>query len=180
MDSLSWGCMLLRLLLPVCLISLSQLSLTQQSGGATPRVPDTCPVTKPYQTSLFVPPSPYAPKAPKDHFWFGTDKLWTVLPETGKWGQLGHYKPGDPTFRQKLFWFRQGYDWRTEPQPRLKITGRRLDSSAPPLLSGTSNGWQQPDQPFMVSGINFPTFGCWEIKGQYEDDELTFVVWVPR
>jgi hypothetical protein len=32
----------------------------------------------------------------------------------------------------------------------------------------------------MVSGINFPTFGCWEIKDQYQDDELTFVVWVTR
>ena len=170
-----------RLLLLVCLISESQLSLSQQSGIATPRVPKTCPVMKPYQTSLFVPPSPYPPKAPKGDFWFGSDKLWINLLVDGTWGKLGHYMPSDPTFRQKLFWWRQGYDWHTEPYPRLKVTGRRLDASAAPLLADrANNGWQKQDQPFMVIGINFPTFGCWEIKGQYQDDELIFVVWVPR
>jgi hypothetical protein len=29
-----------------------------------------------------------------------------------------------------------------------------------------------------VTGINFPTIGCWEITGRYENDALTFVVWV--
>jgi hypothetical protein len=32
----------------------------------------------------------------------------------------------------------------------------------------------------MVVGIDFPTLGCWEITGHYEDDELTFVVWVSK
>jgi hypothetical protein len=31
---------------------------------------------------------------------------------------------------------------------------------------------------FMVVGVNLPTLGCWEIKGRYENAELTFVVWV--
>jgi hypothetical protein len=26
-------------------------------------------------------------------FWFGTDRLWTALPETGAWIELGHYTP---------------------------------------------------------------------------------------
>jgi len=30
----------------------------------------------------------------------------------------------------------------------------------------------------MMVGMNFPTLGCWEITGHYENDELTFVVWV--
>jgi hypothetical protein len=29
-----------------------------------------------------------------------------------------------------------------------------------------------------MTGINFPTVGCWEITGRYESDELTFIVWV--
>jgi hypothetical protein len=29
-----------------------------------------------------------------------------------------------------------------------------------------------------MTGINFPTIGCWQITAHYEDDELTFVVWV--
>jgi hypothetical protein len=30
----------------------------------------------------------------------------------------------------------------------------------------------------MMVGMDIPTPGCWEITGRYEDDELTFVVWV--
>lgn len=86
-----------------------------------------------------------------------------------------------PEFRQKLAFYREGYDWHTEPQPRLKVTGKRLDSPAPPLLSDHATyGWAKPEQTAMVTGINFPTLGCWEITGHYQDDELTFVVWVAK
>ncbi len=99
----------------------------------------------------------------------------------GTWGGLPHYTPDDPTFRQKLIWGREGYDWHTEPQPKLTVTGRRLDSPAPPLAADqANNGWVQQDQPFIVVGINFPTLGCWEITGHYDADQLTFVVWVAK
>ena len=29
-----------------------------------------------------------------------------------------------------------------------------------------------------MDSLDFPTLGCWEITGRYENDELTFVVWV--
>jgi len=95
---------------------------------------------------------------------------------------LPHYTPDDPTFRQKLFFWRQGYSPHTGPQAKLTVTGRRIDSPAPPLLSDkTSNGsWTEQDQAFIVTGINFPTVGCWEITGHYENDELTFAVWVAK
>jgi hypothetical protein len=163
-------------------LSLSHASLAQQLGTARPdSVPETCPVTKPYQASLFVPPSPYPAKAPVGDFWFGSDRLWTALPVNGTWRGLGHYTPSDPTFRQKLFFWREGYDRHTEPRPSFKVTGKRLDSPAPPLLSDQANsGWIKPENTFMVTGINFPTLGCWEITGSYQDDELTFVVWVAK
>ena len=175
--------MLLRLLPLLSLLFLTKVSLAQELRNSKPNIaPESCPVTKPYQTSLFVPPSPYPRKAPQGVFWFGSDKLWTILPANGTWAGLPHYTPSDPTFRQKLFWWRQGYDWHTEPEPKLTVTGRRLDSSGPPFLLAdrANSGWQQQDQPFMVVGINFPTLGCWEIKGQYGDDELTYVVWVSQ
>ena len=38
---------------------------------------------------------------------------------------VGHYCPSHapnvPNFRQKLFIWRQGYDWRTEPRPNLNV-----------------------------------------------------------
>jgi hypothetical protein len=128
----------------------------------------------------FIPPAPYPQKANPGEFWYGTPKLWTQLRADGTWKGLPHYTPDDPTFRQKLFWWRQGYDVPAEPYPKLKITGKRLDSSAPAVLLAdhASNGWQQPEQPFMVVGINVPTLGCWEITGQYQDAQVTYVVWV--
>jgi hypothetical protein len=29
-----------------------------------------------------------------------------------------------------------------------------------------------------VTGVNFPTLGCWELTADYQGDRLTFVVWV--
>jgi hypothetical protein len=127
--------MLLRLLALFELLFLWQGLLAQQSGTATTdAVPATCAVTKPYQTSLFIPPAPYEAKTAKTQFWFGTDRLWTNLPIDGIWKGL----PLDttarhPTFSQKLFWWRQGYNARAEPQPKLIVTGKRLDSPIPLL-----------------------------------------------
>jgi len=169
---------LLRLLTLLGLLSLLQTSLAQQSGPDD--VPDTCPVTK-APIESFVPPSPYSTKAGRNVFWYGSDELWTSLPTTGTWKGLPHSTPVDPSFAQKMAWGRQGYDWRTEPRPELKVTGRRLDSPAPPLAaSRANNGWVRRDQPFMVVGINLPTLGCWEITGHYRNQELTFVVWVAQ
>jgi hypothetical protein len=89
---------------------------------------------------------------------------------------LPHYTPDDPTFRQKMQWWRQGYDYHTEPTPKLKVTGRRLDALAPPLISEVNN--VAGTLPSMMVGMNLPSLGCWEITGHYGTDELSLVVWV--
>ena len=54
-----------------------------------------------------------------------------------------------------------------------------MDGPAPPLQTdGQGHGsWTNDDQ-FIMTGINIPTLGCWEITGHYESDKLTFVIWV--
>jgi hypothetical protein len=152
--------MFLRRLPLLILFLLSQASLTQQIGAARPHtVPETCPITNP-SDQPFVPPPPYSPKAPKGAFWFGTDQLWTVLPTIGTWKvELPHDTPADPTVRQTLFFWRQGYYWHAEPLPHLTVTGKRLDAPAPPLMADRpSNGYREQDwKSFMVTGINLPT-----------------------
>jgi hypothetical protein len=143
-------------------------------------VPTSCPITKPPEHRFF-PPAPYSAKLNPQSFWFGSEKLWTFLQTDGTWNGLPHYTPNDPTFRQKLFFWRAGFDGRSEPQPSLTITGKRLDGPAPPLASDQANaGGQGRDQPFMVTGINIPTLGCWEITAHYQGEELTFVVRVTQ
>jgi hypothetical protein len=165
---------------PLALVSfllLTQASLAQQLQ-TTGEVPKTCPVTK-ASDRPFIPPWPY-PKTPyAGGSWFGTDRLWIAPPTDGTWKGLGHYTPSDPTFRQKMGWWRQGYDWRTEPKPKLRVTGRRLDAPAPPLTAEVSSvSGSKPAGMYMMVGLNLPTLGCWEITGHYEDDEMSFVVWV--
>jgi hypothetical protein len=30
----------------------------------------------------------------------------------------------------------------------------------------------------MMTGVDFPSLGCWKITGKYKKSELSFVVWV--
>ena len=142
-------------------------------------VPEACPVTKPSERP-FVPPAPY-PSA--GTFWIGNDKLWTNIPADGVWNGLGHYTVEDSRFRQKLFWWHEGYDGRIENPPELKVTGARLDGPAPPIeMDEHANaGWTNDrDHPFMVVGIFIPTIGCWRVTGSYRGEQLSYVVWVSK
>lgn len=143
--------------------------------------PATCPVTRP-PSPPFVPPSPYPATTSLGAFWFGTQRLWTLLPTTGEWRGMQGYNPTDVSYRQKLFWWRQGYDWKAEPRPQLTVTGRQLDASEPPLVaSRASNGYREHDwKSFMVVAVDMPTLGCWEIAGDYKGDKLSYVVWVAQ
>jgi hypothetical protein len=76
-------------------------------------------------------------------------------------------------------WWRQGVDWRSDGASKLKVTGRYLNSLAPPLVAEVAAPARTKDgDSYVLVGINFPTLGCWEITGRYDDDELTFIVWV--
>jgi len=150
---------------------------------------DSCPVTKP-PLMAFIPPSPYPTELSAESFWFGTEKLWTELLMDGTWKGLpvwtaeeqaenedDSYRPTGPAFKNKLVWWHEGYDWRTDDP--LTVTGKRLDAPAPPLYGRASNGWTNDSHhPFMVAGIFMPTLGCWQITGDYKGKRLTFVVLV--
>lgn len=132
-----------------------------------------CRITLPPSTP-FVPPHPYPEKPPWGRqFWFGTAKLWTMLPKDGTW-ELPRQEDG---FTQKLFWFHEGYVAEADPRPALKVSARRLDTEAPPLLiEEATNGTSTDLGSFMLVGPGFPSPGCWEITGEFEGQRLKFVV----
>ena len=148
-----------------------------QSPNLSDEIPSACPVTKPLEHP-FIPPAPY-PSA--GAFSMGNEKLWTNIPPDGAWLGLSHYTPDDPRFRQKLFWWSNGYDWRIENRPQLTVRGQRLDASASFVTTDedVSHGWTNDrDHAFMVVGIFIPTVGCWKITGEYKGEELSYVVWI--
>jgi hypothetical protein len=137
--------------------------------------PDDCPITQP-QDPVFVPPEQYASVAPYGEFWYGTNELWTMLQPDGRWAGLPQSEHG---YSQKVFWWREGYDMTKETQPRITVSGRRLDGDAPTFENtGGTNGYHGDMGQFMLTGVAVPTSGCWEITGKYREAELSFVVWV--
>jgi len=137
--------------------------------------PATCPVTVP-QNPPFTPPAPYDALGTKGYFWYGSSSLWTELPDDAVWYSLPLDSEG---YTQKEVWWRDGYVWDQEPEPKLIVTGERLDAKAPPLYTSTANGVYASDiGSAMMVGVDFPTLGCWKITGKYQVAELSFVIWV--
>ncbi|HKO62186.1 MAG TPA: hypothetical protein VJV03_13570 [Pyrinomonadaceae bacterium] len=163
----------------VLLISLMAFTVTGQQKSVPPA---SCPVTvKP--AILFIPPAPYQLDDNDHGFWIGTDKLFTALPKSGQVWITGPREPGHEHEVQpltaKIFWASVDFNWRTEWPVQLKVTGRRLDGTAPPLLAMRStNAMVGGPNGAMLSGVYVPTPGCWEITGDYKGEKLSFVVWV--
>lgn len=145
------------------------LILALMVGSVMPLAAGTCPVTKAPEPP-FVPPAPYA-QARGRSFDLGTAKLWVTV-YSDPWRNLPLWPEG---YRQKIVWWSEGYNARADPKPAISISGRRLDGSAPPMVvTGANGSWTNVD--FIMSGVNFPTKGCWEIKGAFKGAEVTFIV----
>jgi hypothetical protein len=134
---------------------------------------NACPVTTPGNPQ-FIPPAPYSPNAGKGKFWYGTNALWAQLPLEGVWAGLPGRDNGGRF--NKLFLWQLGYDGRKEPQPDIIVVLRRLDANAP-LVSkrGGTNAFFEGSWA-MLTGVTFPTEGCWEITSSHAGHTLTFVL----
>lgn len=173
---------LLRLALLILLVALPALGQENPSQEpAPPPWPASCPVTI-QPTNAFTPPPPYDLGENPKSSWYGTEKLWTTVRKTGDVWYWGPHAPGHEQEVQPLtvksFWGSVDFDYRTEYPPALKVTGKRLDGDAPPLLTmQPTNAFPGPAAAMLV-GIYVPTPGCWEITGEYKGQKVSFVVWV--
>lgn len=114
-----------------------------------------CPITTPIQDQPAKDPN-------ADPFGFG---YWYINADRTLWaGPLEENYPWRAG-GNKVMWIR----------PRgtqLIIAGRRLDAEAPPLTAWIPDGYRTG---FQVTGMTFPTEGCWEITARSGDHELRFV-----
>jgi len=119
------------------------------------------------------PPDPATPS-----FNYGNETIRVALvPEDGRLvaGRL----PGggvratiddDGSIDAKFGWWRAG-------SGRIRITGRRIDSLAPPLRAHVPAGYSPG---FQATGLTFPTTGCWRVTGRYAGAALTFTVRITK
>lgn len=164
-------------LFALCASSQPQADQGRQGGGggadnASPSI-SSCPITRPSDSS-FIPPAPYPANAPSGGFFFGTPKLWALL-----WGDWQRATNGG----NKTVWWRQGCDGKADPQPKLLITGRRLDTHDPPVvLTAHGNGAWIDGQPyyFITAGVPLHGSGCWQITARLYGTQLQFVVWLDQ
>lgn len=157
-------------------------SVISAAGEAAASVPDKigspgwtledCPVTR-SPDPAFVPRPPYPPQPPgEDQFWFGEHGLWTALPVDGGWRQLA--------LGEKFWWWSEAFDVSEDTTPDLGVTAKRLDGSAPEFqVSEATNGYHSSFHWAMLVGVKLPSPRCWEFTGQYNDQQLSFVLWVP-
>jgi hypothetical protein len=136
---------------------------------------EECPVTLP-PVRPFIPPPPYAalPESPQ-HFWLGTSALWVMPRVDGTWrGQrtaLG--------YRDKLFLWRPGFDGRVEQQPEVTVVAKRLDDEMPPyVVSRATNALLPSGEWTMLTALDIPSVGCWQLSAQYQGTTVAWIVWV--
>jgi hypothetical protein len=135
------------------------------SGRSTRAFVMGCPVTLPRR---FRPPAGASPDALFGAgSSYGNGRLWVG----GLWPQ-GVIAVG-PDFIEQDGSVGMKFGWWRQVRGRLTITGRRLDSPAPPLRSDVSSGYGM--RGFQASGVYFPTEGCWEVTGKVGTTSLTFV-----
>ena len=113
---------------------------------------------------LFVPPAAYAPQLEFGFFWFGAPEFWTQLPVNRPLGR-----------REKVFWWSQGYDGSVEHRPNLAVSIKPFGGGVASFVDvGPTNAffgraWS------MLTMLEFPSAGCWEVTGSYRGRSLTFV-----
>lgn len=135
----------------------------------------SCQITRPPEPP-FTPPPPYPPDAGSHEFLYGTPALWTVVYPGWRVHSGG-----------KLPFFRQGYDAMKEMAPLLSVVARRLDGDAPLVRNRRANNAFIEGRGLagmaMVTGIDIPASGCWEITAHYVESPgkvqtLTYTIWV--
>ena len=156
----------MKALLVLVALLLAAVAAATAGGSATAeRAP--CPVTLPNRSG-----------SPASAFSHGTRRLrvgmyWrgTVAAGLRPDGSVMATIEEDGAVSMKVGW------WRGVPG-RLRITGRRLDGQAPPLRVVVPEGYGSLG--FQVTGLVFPTVGCWRVGGRVRDARLSFVVRITK
>lgn len=134
--------------------------------AAAPKAPtaDTCPATQP-SVPAFLPPPPYS-AAPfgEPTFLIGTGDLWVSLPAQ-PWRGLRH----------KIFWWRPGFDGAREWQPGLTLVMRPVNGNVTTSVDRPATNAHFGGEWSMLTMVDFPAGGCWEITGTYGGHSVTFV-----
>jgi hypothetical protein len=147
---------------------------------ALPAFPaDSCPVTKAPIPAL-VPPTPYNSSPLSGGFLLGSKSLWTFV-NTRAFSPNPSRPAGPYTF--KLVYWHPGLNWHhTADANYLTVIARRLDAPAASVVfTHRANmvghlSAETPDEVAMMTGLDLPSGGCWEIAADFKGEQLNYVI----
>jgi hypothetical protein len=92
------------------------------------------------------------------------------------WKVKGNTLEARGGYRTKPTYWRRGFDWRKD-KPELAAVAKRLDRDEPLVAAEQANAvFVGTDKPAIMTAIDIPSIGCWEIIAHYSGDRLSFVV----
>jgi hypothetical protein len=138
---------------------------TPMPGASPAASPTGCPVTQPNgnHPSGFSDPGGYGNEALWTNLFMWSDGPEVLVPDDGR------VLPDGTIPEMKWAWYRY-------VPGTLTVEGRRLDAPSDPLIAWVPEGYGEIG--FQVTGLTFPSAGCWEITGRVGDASLTFVTLV--
>jgi hypothetical protein len=130
---------------------------------------DRCPITTP-PTPRFEPPAennPIPDATEPSAFWYGTREFWTRLRIDGRFAR-----------RDKMFWWRPGYNGAVEQRPSIAISIRRVGGAVATSVDARSTNAFFGGAWSMLTMFEFPEAGCWEVTATYTGHQIRFVTLV--
>ncbi len=168
--------MIMRLVLVMGVVLSCMMLVSQARADTASPVPDATPTRDDPPCPVTEPNEPLPPRGENLGVdgWFGNRALSTNV---WMWGEDGvrlpetdeHVRADGAIAELKWAWYRY-------VSGSLGIEGRRLDGPAAPLVAEIPDGYGASG--FQVSGLTFPSEGCWEVTGSVGTERLTFVVLV--
>jgi hypothetical protein len=136
----------------------------------------SCRPTRPKPVFVAPPPAPAKAPARYNSDWYGSAALWTMLEHDGEvWRGLPN---NNGVFGQKTFWWSANWPVEQELEPRISVTGRRLDGPGRFEAGNPGTNASADFGTAMLVGVGIPSTGCWQISAAYRGAELTYVVLV--
>lgn len=113
--------------------------------------------------------------ASEGFIWVGSPALAAQVPESGHWTGMGP----DHNYRDKWWLWREGFDAYQESKPELFVFAKKLDTEAQSFsLPHATTGIYGPSHDRrhrILTLLEFPEPGCWEVNATYQGAELQFV-----
>jgi hypothetical protein len=128
-----------------------------------------------------VPPAPYNASPLSGGFLLGSASLWTFVNTYDL--SPDRSRPDGPPYAFKLVYWHPGLNWHhTDETNNLTVVARRLDASYTPIVFTHRAGMvghlsaESPDEVAMMTGLDLPSGGCWEIAADFKGERLNYVI----